>query len=82
MLPKAPACRSFLVSTLLSCTIFCTLALADSHLVDDQDDNPDIDWEGPWRRRPDMSAMDETLTLGNISGETMTFTFIGELKAL
>ncbi|KAM5545326.1 hypothetical protein V8D89_000939 [Ganoderma adspersum] len=76
---KTPLFHSFLrlVSTFVSCTLFCALALADSHLVDDQDHNPNIDWDGPWRQTSHPSAMDETLTLGNQTGETITFTFTG-----
>ncbi|PIL28452.1 hypothetical protein GSI_08486 [Ganoderma sinense ZZ0214-1] len=74
---NAPACRSLLRSTLISKIIFCTLALADIVIVDDQENNPDVHWEGPWRQFWRPLAMDSTLTLGNQSDEMVTFTFIG-----
>ena len=79
---RAPLRPSFLqvVSTFVSCTVFCALAVADRHIVDDQDDNPKLQWGEGWTQTSQISARDETLTLGNQTGETMTFTFTGELE--
>ena len=80
---KAPLRPSFLraVSTFVSCTVFCTLAVADRHIVDDQDDNPNLQWGEGWTQTSQISARDKTLTLGNQTGETMSFTFTGELES-
>ncbi|KAM5545301.1 hypothetical protein V8D89_000914 [Ganoderma adspersum] len=77
MLPNASACRSFLVFTLILCTVFLNITLSDGILIDDLDDNPNVNWEGHWRRRFDASAGEESLTLSNQPGDTVTLTFAG-----
>ncbi|KAM5543261.1 hypothetical protein V8D89_003135 [Ganoderma adspersum] len=73
MHPKALVYLVFLLSTLVSCTVF----------VDDQDGSPSVHWDGSWERYSDLGsaytelAWQGTLTLGNQSGATVTFTFTG-----
>ena len=79
MLPNA--CRSLtLLAFALVFSISCgnlNLAFADSHIVDDWD--PSLQWNGGWTGFKDEPApsWDRTLTWGNISSATVTFTFTG-----
>ena len=78
MLPKAPIYSVFLLTTLVSCTIY----------IDDQDGTPSLFWSGSWGRYSNLGsaytelAWQGTLSLGNQSGATVTFTFTGESGAL
>ena len=81
MLPNA--CRSLtLLAFALVFSISCgigksNLVFADSHIVDDWD--PSLQWNGGWTGFKDEPAptWDRTLTWGNISSATVTFTFTG-----
>ena len=77
---------SFLTATLILCIISpCNYAFADTFVVDDQDDTPDVLWDGIWvepdgRKLP--RAWEGTLTCANTTGPTVTFTFTGKLAVV
>ena len=65
----------FLLSTLVSCTVF----------IDDQDHNSAVLWGGRWDTYIGYDrdlAWKGSLSLANRSGTTVTFTFTGESEAL
>lgn len=74
MLPKALIYSVFLLATFVSCTTY----------IDDQDGTPNLFWSGSWGRYSNLGtgytvlAWQGTLSLGNQSGATVTFTFTGE----
>ncbi|KAM5545314.1 hypothetical protein V8D89_000927 [Ganoderma adspersum] len=72
MLPNA--CRSLLTFALVFSISCGNLAFADSLVVDDWD--PSLQWNGGWIGFKDepVPSWDRTLTWGNISSATVTFT--------
>ena len=78
---NARACRSFVISTLVCCITFCILAPAHIVVVDDQAENSNVNWDGPWERLNGIEegfAWNGTLSLGMLPFiTTVNFTFTG-----